>query len=481
MRLILPKRALGLVMAPLLLLAGGCERKKPQSQVDADLTRPPEKWLEMEPVRLLHEYIRIDTTQKSGEQAGAEFLKRLLDCDGIETEIVCPEPRRCSLLARLPGRQREGALLLLNHIDVAPTDPKGWGEFPPFAGGIKHGYLYGRGAYDMKSLALAQLLALRNLWEQRIVPKSDILFLAEADEETGHRWGAPWLLANRPEWFQGVAAVVNEGGTIEVILRDPRFWGIETVQAGYATAEFEAPTPAPLQRLAEKWSKLNAPPVEPHPHVRMGFDMLANHLQSPLTDPLRNLDRVRKAPAELALLPDRYAGFLVPRIYWSGAVPNVPGSPGFMALTVISTPPGINPTPYLEEILRDALRLGVETTLSFSGGVTSASPYPTPFTGLLRRVTEAHFPGVSFGPVPTFSAYTTSVFFREKGFPTYGYSSIPMNITDTARRHANNERIYLRDYVNGVALFEDVLEELALSAVTTDLSPKDLKSDKSMN
>lgn len=458
-------------------LGAGCAKKKPSpitAQEVADLTRSPEEWLEMEPVRLLRDYIRIDTRQETGEEKGAEFLKEVFDCAGIEAQVVCPAPRRCSLLARLPGKRREGAVLLLNHIDVAPVNLPDWREFPPFEGGIKAGYLYGRGAYDMKSLAMAQAIAMRNLKRLGIVPETDILFLAEADEETGHRWGAPWLLEHRPDWFAGVGAVVNEGSTIEVVLRDPRFWGVETVQAGYATAEFEAPAREPLDRLAAKWSKLDAPTVEPHPHVRSGFDMLANHLPSPLTDPLRNLDRVTKNPAELAILPDRYGSFLEPRIFWHGPIANVGGLPGMIALVVISTPPEVDPTPFFEGVLGDAARLGVRTTLSFNGGTTTASPYPTAFTELLRQVTEAHFPRVPFGPLPTFSAYTTSVFFRRRGIPTYGYSSIPMNITDSVRRHGANERLYLRDYVNGVALMEDVLEAFALNGSQTLLSPAGL-------
>jgi acetylornithine deacetylase/succinyl-diaminopimelate desuccinylase-like protein len=448
----------------ILLFGAACSKKKPQSQIEADVTRPAAKWVEIEPVRLLRDYVRIDTTLKRGEQEGAEFLQRILDCPGIETEIVCPAPRRCNLLARLPGRRREGALLLLNHIDVAPVNVADWGQALPFAGTIKGGYIYGRGTYDMKSLGLAQALAMRSLVLRGIVPESDVLFLGEADEEIGQRWGARWIYEHRPEWFRGVTAVLNEGGTIEVILRDPRFWGIETVQAGYATAEFEAATAAPLQELSGKWSKLDAPVVEPHPHVRMGFDFLANHLTSPLTDPLRHLDRVRKNPAELAILPDRYASFLQARIYWSGPVPDpVPPSTNFVALTVISTPPGMDPTPYLENIMADAKKAGARITTHFSGGLSVASPYPTPFTELLRRVTEAHFPGVPFGPIPTFSAYTTSVYLREKGLPVYGYSSIPMNITDTVRRHGANERLYLRDYLTGISLYQDVLEEFALT------------------
>jgi len=87
---------------------------------------------------------------------------------------------------------------------------------------------------------------------------------------------------------------------------------------------------------------------------------------------------------------------------------------------------------------------------------------------------------VPFGPLPTFSAYTTSVYLRQKGYPTYGYSTIPMNITDAVRRHGANERVYLRDLIKGVALFEDVLEEFALAGIppgdSESLSP--LRSEK---
>ena len=100
--------------------------------------------------------------------------------------------------------------------------------------------------------------------------------------------------------------------------------------------------------------------------------------------------------------------------------------------------------------------------MSSESEVSVASPYPTPFTELLRRVAEARFPGVPFGPFPTFGGYTTSILLRERGIPAYGFSPIPMNITDAARRHGNDERIFLRDYLTGVDLFADVLEEFAL-------------------
>ena len=457
-------RAIALLFAALALAAGACARKA-RIATEADVTRPEAEWLREEAVRLLREYVRIDTTETNGEEAGVRFLRRLLDCERIQSEIVCPAPRRCNLLVRLPGRRREGALLLLNHVDVAEAYPKFWTEAPPFEARIKGGYLYGRGAYDMKSLALAQALALRDVATSGIVPESDILFLAEADEETTQRWGTAWLLANRPDWFRGVADVLNEGGVDEMILRDVRYWGIETLQAGYAAANFEATSADALARLAARWPRLRAEPVTPHPQVVSGFDMLANHLVPPLTGLLRDLPRVARDPTLLAQLPDRYGAFLEPRLHWFEPYAFPPGSnDSFRADVLVFTPPRIDPGAFLGPIVKDATAAGIRIVRSFSGGPTDASPYPTPFTELLRRATEARYPGVPFGPLPTFAGYTTSMLFRQRGIPTYGYSPIPMNIFDSVRRHGNDERVYLRDYVNGVALFSAAIADFATQA-----------------
>lgn len=451
------------------LTACACARKAPRASgppEGADVKRPAEEWLREEPVRLLRDYVRIDTRPSRGEREGAEFLRALLECEGIPVEVICPAPERCNVVARLPGRRRDGALMLLNHIDVADAFPQFWKDAPPFEGKIKNGFLYGRGAYDMKSLGLAQALAVRALKRRGIVPAHDIVFLAEADEEVGQKWGARWLLEHRPDIFAGVAYVLNEGGTTEVILRDVRFWGLETLQAGYAYAELEAAADAPLDALADRWARLASTPVTPHPHVVEGFDMLANHLSSPLTDPLRHLDRVLRDPAELEILPDRYASFLVARAHWSPPYRHPDHPDRARRLVVVSVPPGVDPGTYMRPILEDAKRSGFTVVETSTSEVTVASPYPTPFTEMLKHVTEARFPGVPFGPVPTFGGYTTSILLRERGIPAYGYTAIPTNITDAARRHGNDERIFLRDYLTGIALFTEVLEAFALDPPT---------------
>src|SRR5262245_46388755 len=455
--------------AALLLPIGGvwaCARKPgPESSKVSgelrDVKRPEAEWLREESIRLLWEYVRIDTTAGHGEEEGAEYLRRFFDCEEIETEVVCPAPGRCNVLARLPGKRRDGALLLLNHIDVVEAYAPYWKDAAPFEGKIHLGYLYGRGVYDMKALAIAQARAMARLKRKGIVPETDILFLAEADEELGQKWGARWLLANRPEWFAGVGEVLNEGGTTEVLLRDPVSFGLETLQAGYALAEFEAVDEPPLKDLASRHQKVQGPSVEPHPHVVMGFDMLANRLSSPLTEPLRHLDRVRKNPAELAILPNRYGSFLEPRVDWSRAYHHPSRPDRTRMYAAVSVPPGLSPAEYLKPILDDARKTGLTVTTVVVGEAGVASPYPTPFTDLLKRVTEAHYPGTPFGPVPTYGGYTTSILLRERGIPTYGYQPIVMNITDAARRHGNDERVFLRDFLNGVDLMSDVLEEFA--------------------
>ena len=383
----------GLALVSLLVVACG-ERSLPRPPEAADVRRPVEEWLREESIRLLRDYVKIDTTNETrGEIDGAAFLKEFFDCAGIQNEIVCPAPRRCNLLARLPGKRRQGALLLLNHIDVVSAYPAFWTEAPPFEGVIKNGFLYGRGVYDMKALAIAQALAMRGLKERGIVPESDVLFLAEADEEVGQRWGSRWLLEHRPEWFEGVANVLNEGGSNEMVLRTVRYWGIETIQAGYALAELEADTSGPLEALASRFAKVPGPVAEPHPHVVLGFNMLAEHLTHPLTDPMRHLDRVRKNPAELAILPDRYGAFLEARIHWVGPYPYPPEKPtGSRAFAVISIPPGLDPKPYLKPIV-DALPPGVRLIRTGFGGPAGASPYPDAADGGLEARDRGVFAG----------------------------------------------------------------------------------------
>ena len=111
-------------------------------------------------VDLLRQYLQIDTTVPPGnELRGARFYQEVLEREGIPVEIDEFAPGRANLLAVLKGSGSRRPLILMNHMDVVPADPARW-SVPPFAGVLKDGMIYGRGAQDMKTEGILQLLAL---------------------------------------------------------------------------------------------------------------------------------------------------------------------------------------------------------------------------------------------------------------------------------------------------------------------------------
>ena len=134
------------LLAVLAIAASAC-RHAPDLELpewQGEIAVKPEQWLKDPDIRLLRDYVRIPTIDPpGGERPGAEFLKSWLACEGIASELICPDKDRCNLYARIRGRDSSRALLLLNHIDVVPVYRPGW-KHDPFGGEIETSYLYGR-------------------------------------------------------------------------------------------------------------------------------------------------------------------------------------------------------------------------------------------------------------------------------------------------------------------------------------------------
>src|SRR5262245_13499327 len=172
-------------------------------------------------------YIRIDTSNPPGnESAGARLLQQLLTKEGIESRLLGDDPKRQSLYARLSSGSNEKALLLLHHIDVVPAEAARWTK-PPFGGVRANGYIWGRGALDLKSLGIAELMAVIDLQRRKLPLRRDVILLGVADEEQGGLRGCKELLEKHPELFANVGYVLNEGGTNETVVDKVTFWGIE--------------------------------------------------------------------------------------------------------------------------------------------------------------------------------------------------------------------------------------------------------------
>ncbi len=139
-----------------------------------------------------------------GERAAAEYVAEVLSGAGIEPVVHETLPGRTSLVARIPGADSSrGGLLIHGHLDVVPADPSEW-TVDPFAGEIRDGYLWGRGAVDMKDFDAMVLTVVRDWHRQGYVPPRDIVLAFTADEEAGGRYGAKALVADRADLFEGV-------------------------------------------------------------------------------------------------------------------------------------------------------------------------------------------------------------------------------------------------------------------------------------
>jgi acetylornithine deacetylase/succinyl-diaminopimelate desuccinylase-like protein len=195
-----------------------------------------------EAVELTSELIRIDTSNTGepsttvGERAAAEYVQAKLEEVGYSTEYVeSGAPGRGNVFARLPGADpSRGALLIHGHLDVVPADPTEW-SVHPFSGAVQDGYIWGRGAVDMKDMVAMTLAVARRFKRDGIVPPRDLVFAFLADEEAGGHYGAQWLVEHRPDLFEGVTEAVGEVGGFSVTLgEDVRAYTIEIAEKGIA-------------------------------------------------------------------------------------------------------------------------------------------------------------------------------------------------------------------------------------------------------
>ena len=191
---------------------------------------------EDEVVQLCSDLIRIDTSNPtSDERAAAEYVAGRLAEVGIEPTVLESEPGRTSVVARVEGADRSRpALLVHGHLDVVPADPAEW-SVHPFSGEVRDGYVWGRGAVDMKDMDAMTLALVREWGRTGQRPPRDVVLAFVADEEAGGVKGARWLVDSHPELFDGCTEAVSEVGGFSVTVRDDlRLYLVQTAEKGMA-------------------------------------------------------------------------------------------------------------------------------------------------------------------------------------------------------------------------------------------------------
>ena len=193
--------------------------------------------LENEAIRICQELIRIPSVNygdgKGDEKAAAEYVAAKMKEVGIESKIYESAPNRCSVVARIEGRDKSKPGLVVNgHLDVVPANAADW-SVDPFSGAIKDGCIWGRGAVDMKNMD-AMILAVVRLWaKHNYQPERTIVIVFFADEEAGGIYGSRWMAEKHPEVFAGCSETVSEvGGFSLTLLSGKRVYAIEASQKG---------------------------------------------------------------------------------------------------------------------------------------------------------------------------------------------------------------------------------------------------------
>jgi acetylornithine deacetylase/succinyl-diaminopimelate desuccinylase-like protein len=198
-------------------------------------------------VELLRDLIRIPSVNPPGDEVlAARYLEQVLVAEGLRPTVVEPFPGRGSIVCRVHGDGSGGdPLLLLSHLDVVPADPAGWSH-DPFAADVADGFVFGRGAIDMKSMVAMEVQVMRRLARAARAagrdPASDpvpglgrdVIFCSSADEEAGGWQGACWLVDQHPEWLRAAAAL-NEAGAMATTVGGVRFYPIQTAEKGFVT------------------------------------------------------------------------------------------------------------------------------------------------------------------------------------------------------------------------------------------------------
>jgi acetylornithine deacetylase/succinyl-diaminopimelate desuccinylase-like protein len=179
------------------------------------------------PAELLQNLIRFDTTNPPGNEAQCVgYINSLLTNAGFETSILAKDSNRPNLIARLKGQGIAPPLLLYGHVDVVSTANQNW-THPPFEGKVVDGYVWGRGALDMKGGIAMMLAAFLRAKAEDLTPAGDIVLAILSDEEAGSDYGANYIVENHAEQFEGIRYAIGEFGGFPLYIGKQKFYAIQ--------------------------------------------------------------------------------------------------------------------------------------------------------------------------------------------------------------------------------------------------------------
>ena len=452
----------------------------PPRQFEPEVPRTDAQWRTVghEAAALLSQYIAVNTTNPPGnELKAAAWLQAVLAREGIESQLFEPKPGKANLYARLKGDGTGRPLILLNHMDVVLASPEYW-TVDPFSGVERDGYIWGRGALDMKGEAITQLMTLLTLKRARVALKRDVIFLATADEEIGGGVGAGWFAQNHPELVHDAEFLLNEGGTIRADANGRiEYYGVGTTEkspfwldvttrgtAGHGSR----PTPDnPVHRLVRALNRIAA--YQTPLIVTPAVDRYLRDLSTLETDPMRRawLGDVRAALRDTAavrvITSDlTYNALLRNTISITG----LRGSdktnvipPVASASLDVRLLPGQDPQAFLADLVRVVGDSGVAITQQGPNWPATESSSETELFHAIVAAARERTPNAVVTTTPL-AGFTDSHYFRRLGIVSYGVSPFPLNQAESRGVHGNDERVSLDGLTFGVHFMYDVVARI---------------------
>jgi acetylornithine deacetylase/succinyl-diaminopimelate desuccinylase-like protein len=409
------------------------------------------------PADLLRDLIRFDTTNPPGnERACISYIEGLVRAAGIDSTIRARDPERPNLIARLEGRGLVPPLLLYGHVDVVTTEGQDWSR-PPFEAVEEDGFVWGRGAIDMKGGVAMMLSAFLQAAAEGPKPPGDVIFCALADEENMSPYGAEWLVREHAGLFTGVRYAIGEFGGFTMHTSGRRFYPIQvaekqvcTVQVTLRGAPGHGSMPkrgGAMAKLADALRELDRSrlPVHVTPVARQMVETFAGELGAPRGSALRLLLRPRLTDPMLDRLGA--AGQLFDPLLHNTVSPTVLRTsdkfnviPGEVTLVLDGRLlPGLAPADLLAEL---RALLGPEPELE----VIKFDPGPPEpdmsLYGTLAAILERADPGSKATPL-LMPGVSDARFFARLGIQTYGFlpMKLPPGFDFWAGVHGADERI----------------------------------------
>lgn len=426
------------------------------------------------PAELLQTLIRFDTTNPPGnERECIGYLDGLLTEAGCETTILASDPQRPNLISRLKGQGQAPPLLLYGHVDVVTTAKQEW-QHPPFQGKLVDGYLWGRGALDMKGGIVMMLGAFLRAKAEGVALPGDVVLALVSDEEAGGYCGARFLVENHASLFQGVRYAIGEFGGFSFSIGSQRFYPIMVAEkqvcrlqatvrgpGGHGSLSSRGGAVARLARFLDQLDRRSLP-VHITPVTRMMFQEISSNLPFPTGLALRQLLNPIMTDPILKLLGPRGQAF-EPLFHHTVNATIIRGGEKVNVIpseVVVDMDGRLLPGYRPEDLVAEVRQLvGDDVELEF----TRHDPGPAePDMGLfdtLRAILrEADSAGI---PVPMLlPGATDGRLFAKLGIQTYGFlpMSLPAGFNFLETVHGANERIPVEALTFGAQTIYQLLQ-----------------------